>query len=33
MATAKLALDTQKTLGSELVEMIENLGANIDTYA
>ena len=33
MATEKLALDSQKMVGSELVKMIENLGVNIDTYA
>jgi hypothetical protein len=28
----KLVLDTQKTFGQDLVKMLENLGANIDTY-
>jgi hypothetical protein len=32
LAGAKLVLDTQKTLGQDLVKMLENLGANIDTY-
>jgi hypothetical protein len=32
LAGAKLVLDTQKTLGQDLVNMLENLGANIDTY-
>jgi hypothetical protein len=33
LASAKLALDNQKTMGQDLVKMLENLGANIDTYA
>jgi hypothetical protein len=33
LAGAKLVLDTQKTLGQDLVKMLENLGTNIDTYA
>lgn len=32
LASTKLALDTQKQLGQDLVNMLENLGANIDTY-
>ena len=32
LASAKLVLDTQKTMGQDLVKMLENLGANIDTY-
>jgi hypothetical protein len=32
LAGAKLVLDTQKTLGQDLVKMLENLGATIDTY-
>jgi hypothetical protein len=32
LAGAKLVLDTQKTMGQDLVKMLENLGANIDTY-
>jgi hypothetical protein len=32
LAGVKLALDTQKQLGQDLVNMLENLGANIDTY-
>jgi hypothetical protein len=33
MASAKLALDVQKTAGQELVKMMENLGRTVDTYA
>jgi hypothetical protein len=32
LAGVKLALDTQKQLGQDLVNMLVNLGANIDTY-
>ncbi len=32
LAGVKLVLDTQKTMGQDLVKMLENLGANIDTY-
>jgi hypothetical protein len=32
LAGVKLALDTQRQLGQDLVRMLENLGANIDTY-
>jgi hypothetical protein len=32
LAGAKLALDTQKTVGQDIVNMLENLGSNVDTY-
>jgi hypothetical protein len=32
IAGEKLALDTQKQLGQDLVNMMENLGTAIDTY-
>ncbi len=31
-AQVRLALDTQKTEGRAIVEMLENLGKSIDTY-
>lgn len=33
MAAAKLALDAMRGSGQQLVQMLEGLGQNIDTYA
>lgn len=33
MATTKLALDAMRGSGQQLVQMLEGLGQNIDTYA
>jgi hypothetical protein len=33
MASAKLALDVQRTAGQELVKMMENLGKAVNIYA
>lgn len=33
MAATKLALDTMRDSGQQLVQMLEGLGQNIDTYA
>lgn len=33
MATTKLALDSMRDTGQQIVAMLEGLGQNIDTYA